>query len=63
MGFNKRYINKENILNTSEQEMKFLFNSDALIFLDEWSFKFHNYHKQGQIKDDIIQLLENTITT
>jgi hypothetical protein len=63
MGFNKRFLNKEIILNTPEHDMGGLFKSDAFIFLDEWSSKFYNYHRQGYIKDDIIHLLENTITT
>jgi len=50
-------------LNTPEHDMGGLFKSDAFIFLDEWSSKFYNYHRQGYIKDDIIHLLENTITT
>lgn len=59
MGFNKRYLNKEIILNTPEHDMGGLFNSDAFIFLDEWSSKFYNYYIQGYSKLDIINLIVN----
>lgn len=39
MGFNKRFITKEKILNNLS-DLKTLFKSDALI-LDTWSSKFH----------------------
>jgi hypothetical protein len=59
MGFNKRFLNKEIILNTPEHDMNALFNSDVFIFLDEWSSKFYKYYIQGHSKLDIINLIVN----
>ena len=39
MGFNKRYLNKEKVMDTKESDLPRLFNVDALI-MDIWSRKF-----------------------
>ncbi len=41
MGFNKRFITKEVIEMTEDNYIDNLFNSDALIFGDDWSHKFY----------------------
>jgi hypothetical protein len=55
MGFNKRYISKEQIIRSENLEI--LFNADALIF-DSWSGKFFDYYKKGHNKETILKLLE-----
>ena len=47
MGFNKRFITKEIIEMTEDNYMENLFNSDALIFGDDWSQRvLQNVHRQ-----------------
>lgn len=46
MGFNKRFITKEKILNNLS-DLNMLFKSDALI-LDSWS---SNFHREINLKD------------
>lgn len=55
MGFNKRYITKEQIIKSDNLER--LFNADALI-MDNWSGKFIDYYKKGFDKETILKLLE-----
>lgn len=55
MGFNKRYITKEQIIKSNN--LNKLFNADALI-MDNWSGKFFNYYKKGLQKEAILKLLE-----
>jgi hypothetical protein len=47
MGFHKRFINKETIKSTNEEHLQTLFNSDALIFGDEWSHEFYKMFSDG----------------
>lgn len=54
MGFNKRYITKEKILNNLSS-LNMLFKSDALI-LDTWS---SNFHKEINLKNSPANLALN----
>jgi hypothetical protein len=61
MGFNKRIVNKENILTAFKNNvpLKQLFNADAIIFLDEYSSEVYKLFTQGMVDKDIIKTLEN----
>lgn len=58
MGFNKRFLTKELIINTKEKMMGVIFNADALI-MDKWSSKFVELYEQGLSKEEILKMLEN----
>ena len=58
MGFNKRYITREMIINKSDSDLKKLFNADAFIF-DTWSSKFFQLYKDGMTKDEILLMFQN----
>jgi hypothetical protein len=55
MGFNKRFVKKEDIISSDEDRIKMLFNADALIFVDEWSSKYYRYYLEGHKRDEIIK--------
>jgi hypothetical protein len=59
MGFNKRYINKQTIIQS--QDVSKLFSADVLIIEDKWSRNFIHNFKKGYDKEDIIKLLEKNI--
>ena len=61
MGFNKRIVNKENILDAfkNNTSLKQLFNADAIIFLDEYSSEVYKLFTQGMVDKDIFKTLEN----
>lgn len=56
MGFNKRFITREIIEMTEDNYMENLFNSDALIFGDDWS---HEFYKMFADKKPINEIKEN----
>jgi|TARA_R110000822_G_scaffold105457_6_gene233218 hypothetical protein len=60
MGFNKRFITKEIIEMTEDNYIDNLFNSDALIFGDDWSYEFYKLFLEGveidEIKEKIIKI-------
>ena len=52
MGFHKRFITKDIIKSTNDDQIGLLFNSDTLIFNDDWSYNFYNLFLEGEdIKD------------
>ena len=61
MGFNKRMIDKNNILSAvnNNTTLKKLFNADAIIFLDDYSVEVYNLFAQGMNEKDIFKTLEN----
>jgi len=56
MGFNKRYITREMILERDESELDKLFNADAFIF-DSWSSRFFKLYQSGMKKDEILLVI------
>jgi hypothetical protein len=56
MGFNKRYITREMILEREDSELDKLFNADAFIF-DSWSSRFFNLYQSGMKKDEILSVM------
>ena len=60
MGFNKRFITKEIIEMTEDNYIDNIFNSDALIFGDDWSYEFYKLFLEGveidEIKEKIIKI-------
>ena len=59
MGFNKRMITKEMVINTNESDLEKLFKADSLIF-DTWSYKYYELYKSGLPKTVVIQFITNT---
>ena len=55
MGFHKRFITKDTILLTKENQLNTLFSSDALLFGDDWSMDFYQLFKEGYKKEEIIK--------
>ena len=55
MSFNKKFIDKEKITNYIDNGSKLsdLFNSDAIIFLDETSSKVYDWYVKGLTEDEI----------
>lgn len=56
MGFHRRYITKEMILNAKHEDLVKLFNADAFVF-DIWSGKFYEEYKKGLTKDKILKIM------
>lgn len=61
MGFHKRYINSENLLNLlkNDESLKKIFNADALIFIDNLSEKIYQLHIEGMSNKEILNKLNN----
>jgi hypothetical protein len=57
MGFNKRILTKELILNTPSKFITLLLSADDLI-MDKWSTKFVEEFQSGLDKESIIQKLD-----
>lgn len=55
MGFNKRYISKENLKNRiqSEKDLKSIFNSECIVFTDKFSEKIFELYQKGESILDI----------
>ena len=59
MGFNKRFLCKENILKNLDRIMEYL-DADAVLTKDEFSRDFYRLFNQGKSKEQIIQyIIEN----
>ncbi len=56
MGFNKRILKKENILNNLENLMTYL-DADAIICTDDFSRKVYRLFNEGFTKEEIINLI------
>ena len=60
MGFNKRFVDRENIMESLDNDwpLSKLFSSDALIFLDNFSTNIYEHYAKG-IEDNEIKNLIN----
>jgi hypothetical protein len=56
MGFNKRILKKENILNNLPNLMTYL-DSDAVICTDDFSRKVYRMYVEGFTKEEIINVI------
>ena len=56
MGFNKRYLKKENILSNLDILMKYL-DADAVICTDDFSLKVYRLFNEGKSEEEIIKLI------
>jgi hypothetical protein len=56
MGFNKRFLKKENILNNLDNLMTYL-DADAVICTDEFSRKVYRLFNEGKSEEEIIKLI------
>ena len=61
MGFNKRYVSKETIIETvkNNSSLERLFSSDAIILMDNYSTKIFNLLKKGTKEKEVIKLIKN----
>jgi hypothetical protein len=61
MGFHRRYINSESLLNLlkGDESLKKIFNADALIFIDNLSEKIYELHIEGLTNKEILNKLNN----
>lgn len=61
MGFHRRYINSEILLNLlkGNEPLKKIFNADALIFIDNLSEKIYELHIEGFTNKEILNKLNN----
>lgn len=57
MGFNKRYVSKETILQTVENKDSLirLFSSDAIILMDNFSTKIYKLLDKGVKESEVIK--------
>ena len=58
MGFNKRIIDRERIIETPVDRIEMIFNVDVLL-MDNWSDRFLKLHLKGYDKENIVKLLDN----
>jgi hypothetical protein len=56
MGFNKRFLKKENILNHLDNLMNYL-DADAVICTDDFSRKVYRLFNEGFSEEEIINLI------
>jgi hypothetical protein len=56
MGFNKRFLKKENILIHLNDIMTYL-NADAIICTDDFSRKVYRMYTEGFTKEEIINVI------
>jgi hypothetical protein len=56
MGFNKRFLKKENILNNINNLMKYL-SADAIICTDDFSRKVYRMYSEGFTEEEIINVI------
>ena len=56
MGFNKRFLKKENILNHLKDIMNYL-NADAVLCTDEFSRNVYRMFNEGKKEDEIIKYI------
>ena len=56
MGFNKRFLKKENILINLENLMNYL-SADAIICTDDFSRKIYRMYTEGFKKEEIINII------
>jgi hypothetical protein len=59
MGFHKRFITREIIESTDNEQIGTLFTSDALIFSDDWSYNFYELFLDGVEINKIKEKLTN----
>jgi hypothetical protein len=58
MGFNKRIVHRENVMNTPEYQLNKLFDADVL-FVDYWTDEFLLHFSNKVKKDEIINIINN----
>lgn len=56
MGFNKRFLKKENILSNLHILMTYL-SADAIICTDDFSHKVYRMYEEGFTEDEIINVI------
>jgi hypothetical protein len=61
MGFNKRILKKENILNNLLNLFNYL-NADAIICTDDFSRKVYRMYEEGFTKEEIINVINKMKT-
>lgn len=61
MGFNKRFLDKESIMESldNKESLSKLFSADAFIFLDDFSSKVYEHYKKGAKDKEIKKLISD----
>jgi hypothetical protein len=61
MGFNKRFLDKERIMESlgNKEPLSKLFSADAFIFMDDFSSKVYNHFKKGAKDKEIKKIIDN----
>jgi hypothetical protein len=59
MSFNKRILNKENIINNIENIMDYLGKPDAIFLTDDFSKNVYDMYKNGLSENEIIIYIIN----
>jgi hypothetical protein len=57
MGFNKRFLKKENIIQNLDRIMDYL-DADAVILTDEFSREIYKMFNSGRTKEEIINKIK-----
>jgi hypothetical protein len=58
MGFNKRILKKDNIINNIDNLSRYLF-ADAIIINDNFSREVYKMYCEGKTEDEIIKYINN----
>jgi hypothetical protein len=58
MGFNKRILKKDNIINNIDNLSRYLF-ADAIIINDDFSREVYKMYCEGKTEDEIIKYINN----
>ena len=61
MGFNKRILKKENIINHQHDIMSYL-DADAIICTDDFSRKVYRMYTEGFSKEEILNIMDKMNT-
>jgi metallophosphoesterase superfamily enzyme len=57
MGFNKRFLKKENILHNLNNLITYL-SADAIICTDDFSHQVYKMYSEGKTKEEIINVID-----
>ena len=59
MGFNKRFLRKENIISNIDNLMNYLGNADAVFITDKFSEEVYRMYTNNVTEEEIINYIKN----
>ena len=59
MGFNKRFLRKENIISNIDNLMNYLGNPDAVFITDKFSEEVYRMYTNNVTEEEIINYIKN----